>query len=353
MRVSNPNRVMREYTAGGARDPRIRAVQGVAKVESVLAVIEEGLLPTKHGGRLKRIGRLVLKYERREQRFRWRRRLGPGQWEDIGRWVPIDIKRRLRAGTRAKVEGVERWLEIREMGVVVLRLIDLCVVEGSGWKEKTVQVRWKKSDFPRMVTWSFMLNGGSLRMGGAMVEGGPPVKYQSDVTRLMDGRGSHVEGGPVTVGTERLVGKIGQADARLKQLKVELRGAVRIYYDYTRDTFQIRQVMGKGWSKYHGKTVDTTLMRLLTEAERARVAEAVDVLAERGRMKRALQVIAAVADVMNRWPGGVWQIKGTEGGGLPAKWAAEITEHGVLKKRYGIEEKAASGDGESDQDEMC
>lgn len=351
MRASKVVREIRDYTPGGAKDPRIRAVQGVAKIEEVLAVIEEGLLPTKHGGRLKRIGRLVLRWERGQQHFRWRRRMGAREWEDIGRRVPNEIKWKLRPGTRAKVEGVERWLDIREVGILALRLVDLCVVDGIGWKEKTVQVRWKRSDFPRGVTWSFFLSGGWLRKGGALAEGGPPVQYQSDVTQLMDGRGGMGGGGPVTVGTERMVGKIGQMTARLHQLKSELHGAVRIYYDYTRDTFQIRQVMGKGWSTYHGKTVDATLMRLLSDAERARVAEAVDVLDERGRTKRALQIIATIAEVMTRWPGGVWQMKGRSGAKLPASWVTEITEHGVLKKRYGVTKQIAVGGAESDEKE--
>src|SRR5574337_1055240 len=81
------------WMVGGERDPRVRAVQGTEKIEVAVGYIEEELLPTRMGGRLLRIGRLALRYDRSREQFRWRRREGPHQWSEVGRRVPWEIKK--------------------------------------------------------------------------------------------------------------------------------------------------------------------------------------------------------------------------------------------------------------------
>lgn len=337
------------YALGGSRDPRVRAIRGAAMIEETVETVESLILPLRQGGRLKRIGRLALRYERGQQHFRWRWKVGPRNWEDVGRRVPFHVRRRLRAGTRAKVDGVERWLDIREIGVKALRLIVWCTEQGGTWTENVVTLRWR-SDLPRGVCWSFMLSGGRLQRGGVLTEQGPSGQFQYDIETLMRGRPRHDEG-EVTGLAKELVRKLHAVDARLHQLRKDLRGVIRIYYGDERDTFQMRQVTGKGWSIYHGQQVGKEVMGWLTLAERPRVQEAVSILAERTQLKRALQVIATIGEAMRKWPGGVWQMRGERGKGEPAKWVAQITKRGVLVRRYTAEQTGMTEVDEEDHEE--
>lgn len=319
------------WMVGGTRDPRIRAVQGTEAIEVAVSYIEEELLPTRMGGRLLRIGRLALRYNRMREHFYWRRREGPHQWTEVGRRVPWEIKKRLRARSRAKIDGVEGWLSIRTAGVTALRLIDWCARTGGEWEEELVTLYWQGA-LPRGCRWTCMLHGGRLKRGGVMVEEGPPAEYQARVEQLV--RGREAEGGDVTVRVREMVGKLEEVDTRLHQLRGELRSGIRLYYDRFRDTFQIRQIIAKGWTIYQGKILHEGVRKYLPQADRVRVAEAERCLAERMRLKRALQVVAAIGEAMERWPEGRWQIRGRKGKGMLASWITQSTERGLLTRRY-------------------
>lgn len=88
------------------------------------------------------------------------------------------------------------------------------------------------------------------------------------------------------------------------------------------------------WGDYQGKILHEGVRKYLPQADRVRVTEAEHCLAERMRLKRALQVVAAVAEAMERWPEGRWQIRGKKGKGMPAKWVTQSTEQGLLTRRY-------------------
>lgn len=319
------------WMVGGQRDPRVRAVQGTEKIEVAVGYIEEELLPTRMGGRLLRIGRLALRYDRSREQFRWRRREGPHQWSEVGRRVPWEIKKRLRAASRAKVDGVEQWLAIRTIGVTALRLIDWCAQTGGEWTEELVTLYWKGA-LPRGGRWTCMLKGGRLHRGGVMVEDGPPADYQERVEQLL--RGRECEGGDVTVRVRKMVATLEELDKRLHQLRAEMKSGVRLYYDRFRDTFQMRQVIDKGWSVYQGKILHEGVRKYLPAVERVRITEAEFTLAERMRLKRALQVIAAVGEAMERWPEGRWQVRAKKAKGVPASWVTQSAEWGLLTRRY-------------------
>lgn len=319
------------WGVGGRRDPRVRAIRGTERIEVAVGYIEEELLPTRLGGRLLRIGRLALRYDRNRNQFRWRRREGPHQWTEVGRRVPWDIKKRLRAGSRAKVDGVEQWLAIRTVGVTALRLIDWCARTGGEWTEELVTVYWQGA-LPRGCRWTCMLQGGRLKRGGVMVEEGPPAEYGGRVEQLL--RGREAEGGDVTVRVRQMVDRLEVVDKRLHQLRAELRSGVRLYYDRFRDTFQMRQVIDKGWTVYQGKILHEGVRKYLPQADRVRVTEAERCLAERMRLKRALQVIAAVGEAMGKWPEGRWQVRGKTTKDVPASWVTQSTERGLLTRQY-------------------
>jgi hypothetical protein len=166
-----------------------------------------------------------------------------------------------------------------------------------------------------------------------MVEEGSPAQYQPLVEELV--RAREAEGGDVTVRVGQMVERLKILDRRLHELRAELRSGVRLYYDRTRDAFQIRQIIAKGWTIYQGKIVDEGVRRYLRSFDRVRITEAEYVLEERMRLKRTLQVIATIAEAMERWPEGRWQIRGKRAKGVPASWVTQSTERGLLTRSYG------------------
>lgn len=335
------------WGVGGRRDPRSRAMRGTEQIEVAVGYIEEELLPTRLGGRLLRIGRLALRYNRMREHFYWRRREGPHHWKEVGRRVPWEIKKTLRARSRAKIDGVEQWLAVRAAGVVALRLIDWCTKTGGEWMEDLVTVYWT-CDLPRGCRWTFMLKGGRLHKGGIMVEEGPPEHYQELVERLL--RGREAEGGDVTVRVGRMVERLKAIDQRLHQLSTELQSGVRLYYDRTRDTFQIRQIIAKGWTIYQGKILHEGVRKYLRQFDRVRITEAEHILGERMRLKRALQVIATIGEAMERWPEGRWQIRGKRAKAEPSTWVTQSTERGLLTRRYD-NGQIRDGEGQKEEEE--
>lgn len=323
-----------DYARGGNRDPRIRAVRGVIAIEHAVGVIEEQLLPVRYGGRLRRIGRFLLRYEQKQQHFRWRWRRGPRDWQEVGVSVPREMRERVQAKAWAKIEAVEWWLEIRKAGIAALRLIEWCAKSCERWEEEVITLRWCGAEVK--VTWAFPLNGGRLRKRGVVTEQGPPVQFQHEIEELMRGhKGDVGTGGPVTVEVERLVNGLAEIDQRLQILADELQRVVRVYYSPNRDTWRIRHLIGRGGEIYRDQEIPTRVRTLMTPAEETRSREVQTLLTERRRIRVALQIIATVAEVVQgSWPSGRWQIRGADGRGRVAAWVTTVSRFGILHRQY-------------------
>lgn len=321
------------YARGGSRDIRGRAVAAVAQIETTVAGIEEWLVDVTLGIEFRRIGRLKLRYVRREGRFGWRRRRGPRDWEEVGARVPQEIKKGLRVETRAKVDTIDRWLDARSAGLAALRMIEWCAVSGAGWTEGTVTLRWKGS-VPRRVTWLCLLGGGDLRRGGVLAEDGPPTEYGDDVKRFSHGQRHGGKGGVVTAAVEGVVARLEEIDEHLRRIKEAMRGVYRLYYNRRIDAWQMRHLTGGLFTRYIGQAIPEQELEHMNVGERQLGREMGKYLAERGRIKRALRVIGTLAETAGRWPGGVWQVRGERGGGRGAGWVAMVAETGVLLRAY-------------------
>jgi len=265
--------------------------------------------------------------------------MGPREWSDIGARVPDEMKRKMRPSARGKVEGVDRLLDIRAAGLTVMRLVEWCAMTGVGWRERIVTLRWRGEHVPGRVMWLFLAEGGGVRRGGLRAEGGPPTRYGDVVDGMMEGRRASEQDGPVTVGVKRAVMRLENIDARLRVIQKEVRGALRLYYDKTLDKWQIRQRMGVGATVYHGQQVPEAILRTETDADRGRIAEAVELLEQRRYLRRMLRVVVAIVTAAGRWPAGVWQIRGAQGKGEPAAWVATVAERGVMIRQYGQDEE--------------
>jgi hypothetical protein len=318
---------------------RGRAVAAVAQIETTVAGIEEWLLDVTRGMEFRRIGRLKLRYARTEGRFRWRKRLGPRDWEDLGARVPQETKKGLRVETRVKVDTIDRWLDVRSAGLAALRIIEWCAVSGAGWTDGTVTLRWK-GPVPGRVTWCCLLGSGGVRKGGVLAEDGPPTQYGDDVMRFSHGQGHGSKGGPVTAAVEGIVARLEQIDEQVRRIKDAMRGVYRLYYNRRIDTWQIRQLTGGLFSRYVGQAIPGQELERMNVGERQLGREIGGYLAERARVKRALRVVSTLAEAAGRWPGGVWQVRGERGGGRGARWVAIASENGVLLREY-------DGDGEN------
>src|SRR5574337_270423 len=95
------------YAIGGDRNVRGRAVEAVAAIEQTVQEVERELKAVK------RIGRLRLHYDQREQRFQWRLWEGQRRTRGIGTRLSSEDLRTMRESTRKKVQAVQRLLDAR------------------------------------------------------------------------------------------------------------------------------------------------------------------------------------------------------------------------------------------------
>lgn len=309
------------YAIGGDRDVRGRAVAAIARIEQAAYDLELQLRAVK------RIGRLRLQYDRREQRFRWRLWEGPRRTPAIGTRLSSEHWRTLRDSTKTKVQAVQRWLDARDAGRSVLRLAEWAMLAGAEWAEQTVTLRWQCGD-RRRAMWGFLMSGGVIRRGGVVPMDSVESGYAEAIQRLNVRR--HVGWrGEVTSGVEHAVEELDNIDEELGRAKQALQRWLRLYYDVGRDTWQLRQMWGPNRSRYVSQQRLTTLTGKVLEEEKRVLDRVVAAMERRRRIKRLLSVLMTLGEAAQQWPAGVWQIRGEKGGERTATWVASATQRGV------------------------
>jgi len=321
------------YAIGGDRDVRVRAVAAVAVIEQAVQEVERQLRAVK------RIGRLRLQYNQREQRFRWRLWEGPRRTAVIGARLSPEHWRKMRGATQKKVQTVERLLDARQAGRNVLRLVEWALLAGMEWAEQTVTLRWQCGDLRRAM-WGFLLSGGVMRRGGVVPLDGVEAGYAEAIQRLNVRRQVGWRG-EVTSGVEHVVVELSSIDEELGRAKQALRRWVRLYYDRGRDTWQLRQMWGPNRSRYVSHEKVTGLIAKVVEEEKGVLEQVVVAMERRRQVKRLLNVLMTLGEAAQQWPAGTWQIRGERGGQGTATWVATATQRGVSV----IENRTTSGSG--------
>lgn len=310
------------YGIGGERDVRVRAVAGVAAIERVLQTIDVELKVVP------KIGRLRLYYDRRDNRFEWR------WWEAVSRLRRVGVRLdeklflQLRPTTRAKVNSVQRLLDVRVTAVAVLRVAEWALTGGAEWREETVTLRWSSGQLRRAV-WAFQLSGGIGRRGDVKVLDGVECGYLDVVNRLNIGQEPHGWRGEVTEGVKHIVKEMQMEDEKLVGLQGMLRKWLRLYYAVGTDSWMLRQMIGPKRSRHVSEEVCERLLMKIEEHERKIVENVLKGIQRRRRVKRLLHILATLGEVAQKWPGGQWQLRGEQGGGRSSAWVATAGNHGM------------------------
>lgn len=316
------------YAIGGERDVRVRAVAAVSAVERAVHEMERQLKA------IRAIGRLRLQYDRRENRFRWRWWEAPKRARPMGARLSWEQLRGLRDSTKSKVWAVQQLLEARRAGMTVLQLAQWAMATGVDWQEQTVTLRWSRGD-RRRATWGFLLSGGMMRRGNVGPMDAVESGHAEAVNRINIGP-HEAWRGEITAGVEYIVQDLQRIDESLTNAKQALRRWLRLYYSIASDTWQFRQIWGPRRSRYVSQEVLTRLMGKVTEHERGVLEQARLVMERRWRMKRLLHVLATLGEAAQRWPGGVWQLRGEQGGEKSSAWVATVADHGVSVIDHGV-----------------
>lgn len=348
-----------DYAQGGQRDVRVRAVEGIHRVEGVVLILEGMLKRTRAVGRT-----LRLHYHRRDDRYVWRhrvrdhegeqRRIRSGEepkvlyrWQDIGRRVPDDICHALWGNTRARVLGIERQLDMRHEGRTVLTLVSWLLGNTLSADGDLIHLAWEGDGQRGHVAWTFRLDGRLQKTTNWEAAQGPVSKYGRDAEEQV----AAVEpAAPRSHYTEnvhnQLVLACADIDARLRALEVLLRGQrslIRFYYHKNLDRWQIRLVQWQSSTRYLANEELEAEMekRQLTAQQRGQVEEARTLMQKRQRIRRCLRVIAEVAETALRWPGGTWRVRGCMVGGKTI-WAVAAAAGGTVGKVYDVQKTAES-----------
>jgi hypothetical protein len=135
-----------------------------------------------------------------------------------------------------------------------------------------------------------------------------------------------------TVATEIkvVITRISELDQELHKVKNGLKGWVKLYYSVTTDSWGLWEMTGPTRSRYVGLNISETMLTALPGNDRQWLVEAVTLITERWRLKRALRVIATLVEVALLWPGGKWQLRGEGGNRTAAKWVTIATEFGLM-----------------------
>ena len=322
---------MTQYSVGGERDVRLRAVAAVAAIERVLQTIDVELKARP------RISRLRLYYDRRDKRFEWRWWKAMWRSTRAGHRLEEEQLKGLRPSTKARVAAVEQLLKVRESAVSVLRMAEVLLTRGTDWDEQTVTLRWTAGE-RRRVVWAFQLSGGIARRGNVEEMDGVESGYLDVVNRLNVGGQPHGWRGELTEGVTHIVKNVQAEDEKLVGLQSNLRRWLRLYYAAGRDSWVIRQMIGAKRSRHVTEEVCERLMGKVVEEERVVVEKVLEGMRRRRRLKRILHVLATLGEAAQKWPGGQWQLRGERGGGETAVWVATAGGHGVAVIKNGVAE---------------
>ena len=317
------------YAIGGARDVRLRAVAGVTQIERVLETVNRELRAVP------RIGRLKLRYHRRNNYFEWRWREARRRSTVAGYRFSQEQLAVLRQSTRTKVEAVQRVLDVRTAAIGVLRLIEWALDTGENWQEQTVTLRWSCGERRRAV-WGFLLSGGIVRRGNVNPLDGVESGYSAEVKRLSVSVAPEGWRGEVTGAVRYAVEELCRIDDQLKGLQGSLRAWLRMYYNVGTDTWTVRQLFGPKRSRYVADEACERLMGKLIEQEREILDKAVATMRRRRRLKRLLHVVAGIGEAAQHWPGGTWQLRGEGNGEVSAVWVATALKRGMSMIREGV-----------------
>jgi hypothetical protein len=315
------------YAKGGRKDVRLRAVIAVRNLERGVAGITGELRRTR------RIGRGIrLRYHRVKGTFEWKQRNPEGGWLWLGARMPVEVLRRVRSDTRARIRAIEELIEVRAGGRRALQLIRWCLARVESWETETLQVTWTGSGGER-VTWGFGWDGRLLRRGNYRAGAGVPEKHKALVENFLVASGGAEQTRPVAEQVEELVKGLAELDRRLTDVQGTLDGGCRLYYSPTRDSWRFHQLTGKRNSRYLTLEEVVNGRKQVPMPEGASLLRGVDLLKQRRQVKRCLGLVAIVGEAACRWPSGRWQVRGVKDGNQTAVWAA-VADHGVVVRIY-------------------
>lgn len=318
----------RGYAGGDEHDIRVRAVEGTHRVELVLLQLERVLRRTRGVGRT-----LRLRYHKRDDRYLWRHRvrdvageqllsqLGEEarrlyRWQDVGRRVPEDVRAGVWARTRGQVLGIERYLDMRQDGRAVLKLIGWLLGNSLRRDAELLEMVWEGEAQRGRVHWTFRLDGRFQRQGNWQTPDLPLGKYGREGEEQVAALDLQAPWGLYTEHVHRgLVVPLGELDRRLGEVDLllrEQRAAIRLYRHPRLNTWAFRQVQWQSGTTYLSRgNFDVAVEKLgLSPQVRSTLEEARTVLQERYKVRRLLRVIAELTEAGSCWPGGTWKVRG-------------------------------------------
>lgn len=349
------------YEIGGARDARRRAVAAVDELEGTLWLLDRHLRGIGLVGRL-----LRLRYHRQEERYHWRVRMGLHDWRYVGARVPPEVKRLIHRKTRRRVDDIELLFDIRLAGRSALRMIVWWMTEPSRWKSEYVRLVWRGEENgsargrrPEM-TWLFRQDGRFSAGGTYQVKRGVPRTYRPNVESLM-ARLAQIpqQPGPVTKGVTHLVDRLADCDRWLETHAGKLHGGCRVYYCIEQDAWWFQEILPGGRNRYmnpdrlQAAVQDCSTTRCgpcVPEVLGGVLAEARSMVERRRVIKRALRVIAVLAEGACNWPRGSWQLLGRRADREAADWVGTDDGRGVLSRVYEGSGQAEEAEGVDKQE---
>ncbi len=331
------------YAKGAPRDVRLRAAGSVAKLERTLHGLDDYLRQIERVGRYFR-----MKYHRQHEAFAWWFKRGVRDWIYVGVRIPMPLKGRVFIRTRRHIDDIERCLDARQGGRAVLRLVRMWLTEESWWEADCVRLRWRGEPGGQVgvcseMTWAFRGQGHCTRGGTYRSVREVPATYR-DVVASFGRDGSGVKTvGPLAAKVAEVVTRLETCDEQLGKCAAALRNGCRLYYKPLYDTWECMCVIIGEVPKHLSWEEVLAAVRVCgrscgpcgPRSDSDVFERAVELLVQRQRLKRVLQLVAVLAEAGGNWPGGTWHLSGYDRASSSAKWASTIDDQRALVRRYG------------------